>query len=95
MHNPPHEVRGARDRFGKSVSNSASQDIRVPRRNQVRPLGPGEQAALEARIEQLAYGEVLPDDLTEVRRIWWSLARQGVRLPAQPGVLLIHGGVDG
>ncbi len=95
MQHPDPEGTGARDRSGKSVSSSTAESIRVPRRNQTRPLGPGDQAALEARIEQLAYGEVLPDDLSEVRRIWWDLARQGMRLPAQPGVLLIHGGVDG
>ncbi len=43
-----------------------------------RPLGLGDQAALEAHIEQLAYGEALPDDLTEVRHLWWDMARQGM-----------------
>ena len=86
-----------------TLEDSPSQPIRqdrprrLPRKcaSRPRPLGPGERAALEARIEQLAYGEVLPDDLSEVRAVWWNLARQGVRLPAQPGALLIHGGVDG
>jgi hypothetical protein len=92
MRNPPHEVRGARVGLDKSRGGDAVQFTRAPLSNQPRPLGPSERAAIEARIEQLAYGEVLPDDLTEIRRIWWSLARQGVRLPAQPGVLVITGG---
>ena len=95
MHNPPPEVRGARGTLGKSLAGDAVQYARAPFNNQGRPLGPGELASLEARIERLAYGEVLPDDLTELRHLWWELARQGVRLPAQPGVLLLHGGRDG
>ncbi len=92
MRNPPHEVRGARVGLDKSRGGDAVQFTRAPLSNQPRPLGPSEQAALEARIEQLAYGETLPDDLTETRRIWWNLARQGVRLPVQHGVILIAGG---
>ena len=32
------------------------------------------------------------DDIEGVRCVWWSLARQGHRLPAQRGVILIRGG---
>ena len=30
--------------------------------------------------------------LLETRSLWWRLRRQGVPLPAQPGVILIAGG---
>ena len=92
MEHPRHVVPGARKKLGISRGGDVSQFTRAPLSNQPRPLPPGEQAALEARIEQLAYGEILPDDLSEVRRVWWNMARQGIRLPAQAGVLLIHGG---
>ena len=92
MRNPPHEVRGARVGLDKSRGGDAVQFSRAPFNNQPQALGPVEQATFEARIEQLAHGETLPDDLTEVRRIWWSLARQGVRLPAEIGVIVIEGG---
>ncbi len=92
MRNPPHEVRGARVGLDKSRGGDAVQFTRAPLSNQPRPLGPGEQAALEARIEQLAYGEVLPDDLSEVRAVWWSQAGNGHRLPAERGVIVIEGG---
>ncbi len=31
-------------------------------------------------------------ELRGVRETWWSLARQGVDLPAEPGVFVIEGG---
>ena len=31
-------------------------------------------------------------DIEGVRGVWWSLARQGQRLPAQRDVILIRGG---
>ncbi len=92
---PPSRRPGARVIFGTSLAGECPESNPAPRPNQVQPLGPGELAALEARIERLAYGEVLPDDLTETRRIWWDMARQGTRLPAQPGVIVITGGRHG
>ncbi len=94
MQHPDPRGTGARDRNDADASlagdASVSNKSRAP--IQARPLGPGDQAALEARIEQLAYGEALPDNLTEIRRTWWNLARQGVRLPAQLGLIVIAGG---
>ena len=30
-----------------------------------------------------------PDELTEVRAMWWRLAAQGIRMPAELGVILL------
>ncbi len=79
MRNPPHEVRGARVGLDKSRGGDAVQFTRAPLSNQPRPLGPSEQAALEARIEQLAHGEALPDDLTETRPSAGSPVEQYLR----------------
>ena len=92
MQHPPHEVRGARGTLGKLLASNDPKIIPASPNSKPRPLGPGEIASLEARIEALSYGEILPDDLGELRRLWWELARQGVRLPAQPGVIVITGG---
>lgn len=92
---PPHEVRGARGTLGKLLASNDPKIIPASPNSKPRPFGPGELATLEALTERLAYGEVLPDNLTELRRLWWELARQGIRLPAQPGVIVIHGGRDG
>ncbi len=32
---------------------------------------------------------MLPDELVEVRAVWWHLAAQGIRMPAEPGVILL------
>ena len=32
---------------------------------------------------------VRPDELAEVRALWWQLAAQGIRMPAEPGVIVI------
>jgi hypothetical protein len=33
-----------------------------------------------------------PIDLQACRGLWWRLSRQGVRLPAEAGVILLDGG---
>ena len=41
--------------------------------------------------EALAFGYGIPPEpvLTHVRRLWWHLNRQGLRLPAERRVILI------
>ncbi len=43
--------------------------------------------------EALALGYGVPPEpaLTEVRRAWWRLRRQGLRLPAERRVILLGG----
>ena len=94
MQHPDPGGTGARGTLGKLLASNDPKIIPASRKSKPRPLGPGEQAALEAHIEQLAHGEILPDDLTETRRIWWGMARQGIRFPAQPGVIVITGGAS-
>jgi hypothetical protein len=37
--------------------------------------------------------DILPDiELQELRALWWRLATQGMRLPAECGVILLNGG---
>ena len=50
----------------------------------------GNGAAIED-VEALAWGFGIPIEpvLTEVRKVWWRLIRQGVRLPAERRVILI------
>ncbi len=33
-----------------------------------------------------------PDELPDVRRVWWNQARLGYRSPPERGVILIRGG---
>jgi len=30
-----------------------------------------------------------PDELAELRAVWWRLAAHGIRMPAEPGVIVI------
>ena len=43
-------------------------------------------------IDQPAPSSTLP--LNDLRQVYWSLARQGQRLPAERGVIVIEGGAD-
>ena len=87
MHNPPHEVRGARDR--SDADASLDGDASVSNKSRV-PV----QAIPESEAEALAWGYGLPpaDHLTACRAIWWRLRRLGVPLPAERRVILIAGG---
>ncbi len=96
MHNPPHEVRGARDSSDADASLAGdapvSSNFRVPVKSSV-PV----QAIPECEAEALAWGYGLPpaDHLTEVRAMWLRLRRLGVALPAERRVILITGGYHG
>lgn len=41
---------------------------------------------------QLRHRPVLPDEIPELRRLWWRQAAQGHRLPAEVGVIVVEGG---
>ncbi len=43
-------------------------------------------------IVQLALRDVHPDEIPELRAMWWRQASLGHRLPAEAGVILIRGG---
>ena len=49
-----------------------------------------ENLAMPLYIDQPAPSSTLP--LDDLRQVYWSLTRQGHRLPAQPGIILIDGG---
>ncbi len=86
MHNPPHEVRGARDK--SDAGKSFGDDAPVFNKSRV-PV----QAIPECEAEALAWGYGLPpaDHLTACRATWWRLRRLGVRLPAERRVILVKG----
>lgn len=43
-------------------------------------------------LSQLHSRPVHPDELPELRRLWWSQASAGHRLPAELGVIVVEGG---
>ena len=43
-------------------------------------------------IAQLVPRDVRPDEIPEVRALWWRHAALGRRLPAELGVILLEGG---
>ena len=43
-------------------------------------------------IAQLVPRDVRPDEIPELRALWWRQAALGHRLPAEIGVIVIEGG---
>ncbi len=43
-------------------------------------------------VDQLIPRSMRPDELRDVRQVWWRQARLGYRLPPEKGVVLITGG---
>ena len=43
-------------------------------------------------VTQLVPRDVRPDEIPELRALWWRQARLGHRLPAERGVIVIEGG---
>ena len=52
----------------------------------------GSDTNLEIRVSQLVPRPVLPDEIPELRAIWWRQIALGHRFPAEPGVIVIEGG---
>ena len=44
---------------------------------------------LDIPVSQLRPRPVRPDEIPELRAVWWRLAAQGIRMPAEPGVIVI------
>ena len=63
-----------------------------PSENSLLGSNDGPNLKLEISVSQLLPRPVRPDELPELRRIWWSQAAAGFRLPAEAGVILIEGG---
>ncbi len=43
-------------------------------------------------IAQLVHRDVRPDELPELRTLWWRQVALGHRLPAEIGVIVVEGG---
>ena len=57
-------------------------------------LGSGDilEHSLDISVSQLVPRPVRTDEIPELRAIYWRLARLGLRLPAELGVIVIEGG---
>ena len=49
--------------------------------------------SLDILVSQLLPRPVLPDEIPELRAIYWRQARLGFRLPAELAVIVIDGGM--
>ena len=52
----------------------------------------GTNHSLNIPVAQLLPRPVCPDELAELRALWWRQRAEGVTLPAEPGVIAIAGG---
>ncbi len=43
-------------------------------------------------VDRLIPRPMRPDELPNVRRLWWRFARQGHRLPAEKHIIVLDGG---
>jgi hypothetical protein len=54
--------------------------------------GDGSDRSLNIPVSQLLPRPVRPDELPELRALWWRHRAQGVPLPPEFGVIAIEGG---
>ncbi len=52
----------------------------------------GSDLNLDLDVSQLVRRDVRPDEIPELRSLWWRQARAGHRLPAEIDVIVIWGG---
>ena len=52
----------------------------------------GSKDSLDIEVSQLLPRPVRPDEIPELRAMWWRQVTQGHRLPAELGVIVIAGG---
>ncbi len=79
---PPNKRRGAPGRNGPSPKDIAAVNGDEP------------DTSLEIPVCQLVARPVHLDEIPELRAMWWRLAAQGIRLPAEVGVIAIRGGLS-
>ena len=54
--------------------------------------GDGSEHSLDLLVSQLLPRPVRPDEIPELRALWWRQARLGHRLPAEAEIIVIEGG---
>jgi hypothetical protein len=54
--------------------------------------GDGSEDSLEIPVSQLLPRPVRPDEIPELRALWWRQVALGHRMPAEIGVITIEGG---
>ena len=80
---PPKKRRGARPGCnGRTPQKPIAQDS-----------GDGSEDSLKILVSQLVPRPVRPDEIPELRAMWWRQARLGFRLPAELAVIVIDGGM--
>ncbi len=52
----------------------------------------GSDHTVDIRDSQLLPRDVRPDEIPELRALWWRQAALGNRLPAEAGIIAIEGG---
>ena len=52
----------------------------------------GSDLNLDLDVSQLVRRDVRPDEIPELRSLWWRQVGAGHRLPAELGVIVIRGG---
>ena len=53
----------------------------------------GSEDSLKIDRAQLARRNVRPDELPELRRIWWRQIGAGFRMPAETSIIVLPGGL--
>ena len=79
---PPEKRRGARPGCnGRAPQKTIAQDS-----------GDGSEHSLDIDVCQLVPRPVRPDEIPELRAIFWRQVALGHRLPAELGVIVLEGG---
>ena len=73
------------------ADSNALADCEVPVKPRDITAGVG-PSLVEIDVEDLVPRPVRPDEVPELRAIWWRQARLGHRLPAEFGLIVIMGG---
>ncbi len=55
----------------------------------------GSETTTDLLVSQLVPRDVRPDEIPELRAMWWRQAAAGFRLPAELGVIVLEGGCRG
>ena len=82
---------GGRSGNGPGKSISAKQSNSTPARFPANALSDW-PSIVELPVENFVRRPMRPDERSLVVCTWWAMAREGVRLPAERGVIVIEGG---
>ncbi len=81
-------MKKAPHKAGPKARNKSSEQ-QYTRSLAVLQISPG---VIEIPVENLHHRPMPPDERSLVVTRWWRMRREGARLPAEPGVIVIDGG---